>query len=134
MLEEASDVGYKARLSWDLAVALSDAVELEQARKRRPEATEQATLAMECCEAGAAAGKELPARDYLRGRLMFRMGELAVTDKSKHEQAISWFDRAVPLLDRAPASVAAMRGRRGHAGGPGRTAARTQAARIERHA
>ena len=113
LMEQATDPGYKATLSWQLAIALGDAVEIESARKRRGEAIELGNLAMECFEAGAVAAEQVPERDYLRGRLMFRMGELAVTDKSQHQQAIAWFERAMPLLERAPASVAAMRGRRG---------------------
>jgi tetratricopeptide (TPR) repeat protein len=113
MLEEAADPGYKATLSWQLAVALGNAVEIESARKHRAEANELAKLANECFESGAAAGQELPERDFVRGRLMYRLGEMAATTGADHRQAVQWFDRAVPLLERAPASAAAVRGRRG---------------------
>ena len=113
MLEEAGDPGYKAALSWHLAVALGDAVEIENARKRRAEASELARLAMDCFESGATAGQELPQRDFVRGRLMYRMGEMVATSNADHRRAVEWFNRALPLLERAPASAAVVRGRRG---------------------
>jgi tetratricopeptide (TPR) repeat protein len=99
MLEQATDTSYRARLAWRLAIALGDAVEIEATRQKLDRALALGNRAMEYFEQGAEAGKQLATRDYLRGRLAYRLGAVFAVQKSEHERAIAWYDRAVPLLE-----------------------------------
>jgi tetratricopeptide (TPR) repeat protein len=113
-LEEATDPGFKARVAWQLAVALCDAVEIEAARDRAPQALELGKLAIDCFDQGDIAGRELTGGDYVRGRLLYRLGALEAVERADHKAAVAWFDQALARLERPlPASAAANRGRHG---------------------
>lgn len=99
MLERATDTSYRAHLAWRLATALGDAVEIEATRQKLDRALALGNAAMEYFEQGAEAGKQLTTGDYLRGRLAYRLGAVFAVQKSEHERAIAWYDRAVPLLE-----------------------------------
>jgi tetratricopeptide (TPR) repeat protein len=99
MLAQATDTSYRAHLAWRLAIALGDAVEIEATRQKLDRALALGNAAMEYFDQGEEAGKQLNTRDYLRGRLAYRLGAIFAVQKSEHERAIAWYDRAVPLLE-----------------------------------
>ena len=106
MYDEATDSAYKSHLAWRLGVAMNDAVEVEATRQKLDHAVELGKIGLDYFDAGEQASKQLPAHDYLRGRLCYRLGAVFAIQKSEHERAIVWFDQAVPLLERpVPASV-----------------------------
>ncbi len=106
VLEDAKDPAYKAHLAWQLGVALADAVEIEAALHHWDQALALGQTALGYFDEGAAAGKQLPAHDYLRGRLCYRLGAIHAVEKADHKQAATWFDQAVPLLESpVPAAV-----------------------------
>ena len=78
---------------------MNDAVEVEATRQKLDRAVELGKLGLDYFDAAAQASKQLPARDYLRGRLCYRLGAVFAIQKSEHERAIVWFDQAVPLLE-----------------------------------
>ncbi len=98
-LEEAKDPVYKAHIAWQLGVALSDGVEIENALHHSDKALELGLLAMTCFEQGAEAAKQFPTYDFLRGRLYYRLGAIFAMERADHKQAITWFEKAVPLLE-----------------------------------
>jgi tetratricopeptide (TPR) repeat protein len=105
-LEEAVDPTYKSRVAWQLAVALCDAVEIEHARDRLPQTVELCKLAMACFDQGALVGRNSTEGEYLRGRVMYRIGAVEAIERSDHQSAVAWFDQALPLLERTdPASA-----------------------------
>lgn len=99
MYDDATDAAYKSQLAWRLGVAMNDAVEVEATRQKLDSALELGKLGLDYFDAGEQASKQLPARDYLRGRLCYRLGAVFAIQKSEHERAIAWFDQAVPLLE-----------------------------------
>lgn len=104
--DNAADPLFKAHLAWRLGVALGDAVEIEASRHNLDKALELGELALDYFNHGGPAGEQLPAADYLRGRLCYRLGAIFAVEKSDHLRAIPWFERAVPLLEKpTPATV-----------------------------
>lgn len=99
LLSDAADPAYKAHLAWRLAVALSNAAEIEAAGRHADKALAVGQLALDYFDQGDEAGKQLPMHDYLRGRLCYRLGAIHAIDRSDHRQGVPWFDRAVPLLE-----------------------------------
>ena len=98
-LDDAKDPVYKAHVAWQLGVALSDGVEIENALHQSDKALELGSLAMTCFEQGEAAAKRFPTYDFLRGRLCYRLGAIFAIERADHKQAIVWFEKAVPLLE-----------------------------------
>jgi tetratricopeptide (TPR) repeat protein len=107
IIDESSDATYKARVAWHLGVALNDAAEIEKALGHRDQALALGQTALAYLDQGEEVGKQLPAHDYLRGRLSYRLGALFAVDEADHKQAVTWFDRAVPLLE-SPVPAAAV--------------------------
>lgn len=106
LYDAATDDAYRAHLAWHLGLALHDGVEIQASRRQKDDALALGQLAMVYFEKGAAAGKQLPTHDYVRGRLCYRMGAIYAIEHSNHKQAVTWFDRAVPLLESpVPAAV-----------------------------
>jgi tetratricopeptide (TPR) repeat protein len=116
VMDEADDSTYKARVAWQLAIALSDAVEIERALGHRDKALEIGKTALECFDQGEPIAKQLPTHDYLRGRLCYQMGAIFSLEQPDHKpldhkEAVTWFDRSVPLLE-SPVPAAAIDGGR----------------------
>jgi tetratricopeptide (TPR) repeat protein len=99
VFEGANDPAYKARVAWQLGIALNDAVEIETALHHWDQALAVGQTALAYFDQGEPAGKQLPAHDYLRGRLCYRLGAILAIRKSDHKQAVAWFEKAVPLLE-----------------------------------
>jgi tetratricopeptide (TPR) repeat protein len=113
LLDHSSDPPYQAHLAWRIGVALADAVEVEAMRQKLDRALALGSSALEFLDKGEAAGKQLVARDFLRGRLCYRLGAVFAVQKSEHERAIPWYDRAVPLLETPVPAAAADCGKQG---------------------
>ena len=107
LVRQAEDPTLKARLSWRLAVALSDATEIETAHENLERALQLGNTAMAYFAAGETVGKRLPAHDYLRGWLSYRMGAIHAIHRADHRQAVAWYRHAVPLLE-SPAPPSAV--------------------------
>jgi tetratricopeptide (TPR) repeat protein len=107
LLRDADDAAYKAHVAWRLAVALSDATEIETARGQHERAMQLGNMAMAYFAEGEAVSRQLPTRDYLRGWLCYRMGAIHAIHRADHRQAVAWFRHAVPLLE-SPAPPSAI--------------------------
>ena len=71
-------------------------------------------LAVEHLEAGADGRQLEPVEAYLLGRLYFRLGSVCALHVKDPQQAVTWFERAIPLLERpVPAAALAEAGRHG---------------------
>ena len=78
-------------------MALYDAVQIYQMRSDHETALKYAQAAVEYLEQGHEQKQTLTTA-YILGRLYFRLGAIhAIRDKN-HQQAVVWFDKAVPLL------------------------------------
>jgi tetratricopeptide (TPR) repeat protein len=88
----------KAQYQWDLGMALYDAVQIYQSRSNNALALQYGQTAIEYLELGYA-GKQTPTAGYLLGRLYFRLGVIHAIRDEDHASAVTWFEKAVPLLD-----------------------------------
>jgi tetratricopeptide (TPR) repeat protein len=103
-------------LHWELGTALYDALQACHARGDKEHALEYGQLAANHLEA-ATAGRQLePMETYLLGRLYFRLGAVCASDAKTPDEALRWYERAMPLLERPiPQSAVADSGRHGEA-------------------
>jgi tetratricopeptide (TPR) repeat protein len=113
-LAQATDPLRKRQLEWELGEALYDALQVYHASGDTHQAMKYGTLAVEHLEAGADGRLLEPVEAYLLGRLYYRMGAVCAMHVKDPEQAVVWFERAVPLLERpVPAAALADTGRHG---------------------
>jgi tetratricopeptide (TPR) repeat protein len=113
LIATTEDPVRKARLQWDLGMALYDALQTCQMRSEHDTALKYGEWAIEYLEQGEQ-GKRSPATSYLLGRLYFRLGAIHAIRDENHRAAITWFDKALPLLEgQAPNEALADQGRHG---------------------
>ncbi len=114
MIDATPDPLRKRQLQWDLGATLYDALQVYHVLSKTELALEFGGLAVENLEAGAQDRQLEPAEAYLLGRLYFRMGSVYAAGSKDHQQAVVWFEKAVPLLERPiPPSAYADVGRQG---------------------
>jgi len=113
LIDACSEPGLKVRYQADLGMAMYDALQVCQMRDEQQEALRYGEQAAEYLEA-AQAQQALPNGAYLLGRLYFRLGAIHAIGDQNHRAAITWFDKAVPLLSQPlPKEAAADLGRHG---------------------
>lgn len=113
LIAETDDPARKAQLQWDLGMALYDALQIYQMRNDHDTALKYGERAIEYLEQGKHQ-RSSPTAGYLLGRLYFRLGAIYAIRDDNHRAAISWFEKAVPLLERPlPEEAAADLGRHG---------------------
>ncbi|MBN1908491.1 MAG: hypothetical protein JW818_02020 [Pirellulales bacterium] len=104
LIEQTKDPLHKQQLQWELGMALFNAVQLHQIRKEHDLAMRFGQQTIEYLEAARQSAQPDRARDYLLGRLYFRLGAIRALAEKNHNAAISWFDKAVDLLKDPPPS------------------------------
>jgi tetratricopeptide (TPR) repeat protein len=100
MVAAASDAVHKAHLQWDLGLALYDAMQACQYRGDAAAALRQGEMAADYLEKGMGPAPALE-NGLLLGRLDFRLGAIQAIRQHNHQVAVSWFEKAQPLLERA---------------------------------
>ncbi len=98
-LAATTDPTRHRHLEWDLGSALYDALQVFHTAGDAEQAMKYGALAVEHLEAGSADRQLEPVEAYLLGRLYFRMGSVCALHMKDPQQAVSWFERAIPLLD-----------------------------------
>lgn len=113
LISTTEDPLRKARFQWDLGMALYDALQTYQMRNEHETALKYGEWAIEYLEQGDQ--KRMSASTtYLLGRLYFRLGAIHAIRDNNHRAAITWFDKALPLLQKhAPGDASGDRGRHG---------------------
>jgi tetratricopeptide (TPR) repeat protein len=115
LVAAARDPGQKARLQWEIGMALYDAVQICQARSESDNTLKFGEVAAGYM-ADAIKAKPAITSTFLLGRLYFRLGAIHSMHNHDHKAAVVWFDKAVPLLERAtPEELADDLGRQGEA-------------------
>ncbi len=87
----------RQQMQWEMGMALYDAVQVYQMRGERDQATKYGQRAVELLEAGRTS-KDSAMESYLIGRLYFRLGSIQAIGQQNHREAVTWFDKAVPVL------------------------------------
>ncbi len=101
LIAETRDPSHKAQLQWELGMALYDAVQICQMRAEYDKALKHGDAAA-VYMADAIQAKPSTASSYLLGRLYFRLGWIHAMRDRDHKAATEWFDKAVPLMEKAP--------------------------------
>lgn len=113
LIAATEDPVRKARLQWDLGMALYDALQTYQMRSEHDTALKYGEWAIEYLEQGEQE-KQSPTTSYLLGRLYFRLGAIHAIRDDNHRAATAWFDKALPLLEKpVPNEAFADNGRHG---------------------
>jgi len=96
LINASDDSLRQAQLQWDLGMALYDALQIYQMRDDHDAALKYGERAVAYLEKGD------PMRQsnngFLLGRLYFRLGAIHAIRDHNHRAAITWFEKAVPLL------------------------------------
>lgn len=95
----------RLQIQWDIGVALYDAVQCFQIRGEHDLALQYGTEAAELLEGGQASRTLQQSDYYLMGRLYFRLGAIHAIAKEDHDSAVRFFDKAVPMLQKAAAGT-----------------------------
>lgn len=113
-LQDCQDPLKRRQIQFEAGLGLYDALQALHARGDVDNALRFGTVAVEMIQAGRVGRDEAPNDAYRFGRLYFRIGSLYAVAKNDHKQAVEWFDRSAPLLERPlPDAAAADRGRQG---------------------
>ncbi len=114
LADAASGPSQKGQVQWELAMALYDALQVCQMRDDHDSALRFAQQAIDLLAENNGDTREVPARGYLLGRLCFRLGAIHAQTKDDHKTAVTWFDKATPLLSKPlPSGAEAELGRHG---------------------
>lgn len=100
LLADNRDPLFRARVQWELGQAYFHALRVQHSRKEVEAGISYGEQAIRHLKSGAAATGELrPSAEMLVGRLHFHIGALHAVHKQDHAEAITWYDRAEPLLN-----------------------------------
>jgi tetratricopeptide (TPR) repeat protein len=114
LIDASDDPWRRARLEWELGLALYDALQADQARGYHDHALSNSSLVAKYLESALKQRQETPHGAYLVGRLYFRVGTIHAVELSDHPTAAGWFAKALPLLQRPlPTTAVADMGRLG---------------------
>jgi tetratricopeptide (TPR) repeat protein len=116
----ADEAAYRGAIQWRLGLALADAVAIERAAGRDSDALRLGEEAAKLL-ADAETTIDTPDRDARAGMLYYRLGALEAIERGNHRAAVAWYDKALPLIQSAPAVKAA------------KAAKAASAADLERH-
>jgi len=113
-LEATNDPIRRRQLEWQVGVALYDALQAYHQLEAYKEALEVGTLATSALEHARLERQPLPSDAYLMSRLYYRLGTIYVAQNEQHQQAVTWFDKARPLIEQPlPPALQADIGRQG---------------------
>ena len=98
LIASADDPSRKAQFRWDLGTALYDALQVYQIRGQHDTAMKYGELAIQYLEEGRT--NQSASAGYLLGRIYFRMGAVYALRDQNHRTAVTWFEKAIPLLEK----------------------------------
>jgi tetratricopeptide (TPR) repeat protein len=99
LVEKSDDPARKQRLQWELGLAMASAAQISLARSKHDEAFTYGEVATEYLTHGAEHGKAWPTYSWVLGRLAYRLGAVCAIQQSDHTRAVSWYAKAIPLLE-----------------------------------
>ena len=115
LLAKAQNPTMRAQIQSEIGTALYDAVQVYQMRSENDRALQCGEIAAKYL-ADSLDARPDAVTSLLLGRLYFRLGDIRASQSKDYKTAAQWYDKAVPLLDRATAEdVAGDLGRHGYA-------------------
>lgn len=114
LLAATEDPLRRQQLHWKLGSALHDALQLYLIENQFDPSLKYGTLAVRHLEAAGQRQRTAAGATYMMARCYFRVGSIYALHYQDHKQAVTWFDKAVPLLEgKIPVSALADIGRQG---------------------
>jgi tetratricopeptide (TPR) repeat protein len=98
LLAASDDAARKAQIRWDLGTALYDALQVYQIRGQHDTAMRYGELAIQYLDQDKSRMSASAA--YLLGRIYFRVGAVYALRDQNHRTAVTWFEKAIPLLEK----------------------------------
>jgi tetratricopeptide (TPR) repeat protein len=98
LIDATEDPLRKAQYQWEVGMAVYDSLQIYQLRGQHDVALKYGELAIQFL--GSDQQKRTPAAEYLLGRLYFRIGAAYALRDKNHPVAVTWFDKAIPLLEK----------------------------------
>jgi tetratricopeptide (TPR) repeat protein len=115
LIHSVDDPVRKRSIEWITAAALLDAVALAHSRGQDADALKYANLALTYASEGGK-GRDPKSTETLTGLIYFRIGAVHAVHRGDHATAVSWYEKATPLIQAAAAaSLHFDEGRRGEA-------------------
>ena len=113
-IAHADDPLQQSRIEWWLGQGLAEAVRLQRLRGDDVAALQLADEAQVLLQESAKRRQSTAEQTYLVGRLYFHVGSLYAVQRSDHDEAIRWYEKAEPLLaEERPAAILADPGTHG---------------------
>ncbi|MEM6798504.1 MAG: hypothetical protein AAF589_03230 [Planctomycetota bacterium] len=114
LLADSTDRLFRSRVEWQLGEAYFHALRIEHARKAPEQGIEYGKRAIENLQSSAVVGEPRPDAEELVGRLFFHIGAAYAVHKQDHAEAVTWYDKAYPLVTaETPTSELAVPRRKG---------------------
>lgn len=94
----AKDSLNQSRIEWTLGEGVAEAVRLQRLRGANEVALQLSDDGLVLLQQSAKKRQSTPMQRYLVGRLYFHTGSLHAIHRRDHREAISWYEKAYPLL------------------------------------
>jgi tetratricopeptide (TPR) repeat protein len=101
LIASSPEMARKSQVEWEIAVALYDALQIFQMRNDQENTLQCGEQAISYLTRSGRQGQAGSAT-YLLGRIYFRMGAVYALNREDHKGAVEWFEKAVPMLGKAP--------------------------------
>jgi hypothetical protein len=102
LIADETTASRKQLFTWRLGEAMASAMLISQNQRQPDAATQFGQQALAYFEQSGSLGEKWPGRDFVVGKVYYRLGAIRAMDKSEHQKAIAWFDKAIPLLESPP--------------------------------
>ncbi len=100
LIAAAEDSWRKSSMEWKLGLALSEGLVADKHRTANQHVLANSTMTATYLEAGAKNRRATQEDLFRLGRLYYQVGSLYAVKRGDHKTAITWYEKAVPLLDR----------------------------------
>jgi tetratricopeptide (TPR) repeat protein len=104
LIAQHDDTLWQRRVKWQLGVAYFHAIRTEHTRRQTASALRFGEKAIDNLAEGAKSREAVPDSEHLVVRLYFHIGAIHAVHERDHESAVTWYDKADPLLT-APVPV-----------------------------
>lgn len=98
LLAQSDDELWQQHVKWELGIAYLNALRVQHTRRQTELALKYGNEAIENLAVGASCRQAVHSSEQLVGQLYFQMGAVYAVHKLDHAKAITWYDKAAPLL------------------------------------
>jgi len=99
LVSETKDPWRQHRIQWEVAQAMYDSLQADQARGIKGFSLANSALVVKYLEEGAGVREQTEVDAFMLGRLYYRIGAIFAIDKADHKTATYWYAKAVPLIN-----------------------------------